>query len=139
MADGMNRVFLLGNIGADPELKVTSGGQSVLKIRMATTESYLDKNRVRQEKTEWHSVVVWGGQAEALAKFLEKGSKVHVEGSVQTRSYGDKDGNKRYQTEINAKHVLAVGGPGAQNRGGKAEAAPKSDTNGYDDDFPGTY
>lgn len=134
MADGLNRVFLLGNIGADPELRVTAGGQSVLKIRLATTESYLDKNRTRQEKTEWHSVVVWGKQAEALGKFLQKGSKVHVEGSIQTRSYDDKDGNKRYQTEVNARSVLAVGGAGSQNRG-----EPKSDTNGYDgggDDIP---
>lgn len=137
MADGLNRVFLLGNVGADPELRVTAGGQSVLKIRLATSESYLDKNRVRQEKTEWHSVVVWGKQAEALGKFLEKGSKVHVEGSLQTRSYDDKEGNKRYQTEVNARHVLAVGGAGAQNRGRSAE--PVSDTNGYDgngDDVP---
>lgn len=133
MADGLNRVFLLGNIGADPELRVTSGGKSVLTIRLATSESYLDNNRVRQEKTEWHRVVCWGGQAEALAKFLQKGSKIHVEGSIQTRSYDDKDGNKRFQTEVNAKSITAVGGPGAQNR-----SKPASDTNGDlgDDDVP---
>lgn len=134
MADGLNRVFLLGNIGADPELRVTPNGGSVLKIRMATTETYLDKNRAKQEKTEWHSVVVWGKQAEALGKFLQKGSKIHVEGSIQTRSYDDKDGNKRYSTEVNARSILAIGGAGAQNRG-----EPKSDTNGYDeggDDVP---
>lgn len=134
MADGLNRVTLLGNIGADPELRVTSGGSSVLKIRMATTDSYLDKNRVRQEKTEWHSVVVWGKSAEALGKFLQKGSKILVEGSIQTRSYDDKEGNKRYQTEINARNVIAVGGAGTQNR----HQEPDSDTNGggVDDDIP---
>ncbi len=132
MADGYNRVTLLGNIGADPELRVTAGGQSVLKIRMATTESYLDKNRVKQEKTEWHSVVCWGKQAEALSKFLQKGSKIFVEGSLQTQSYDDKDGNKRFKTEVNAKSILMTGGAGAQRRD-----EPKSDTNGdAGDDVP---
>ena len=125
MADGLNRVFLLGNIGADPELRVTSTGQSVLKIRMATSESYLDKNRVRQEKTEWHSVVCWGKQAETLGRFLQKGSKIHVEGSLQTQSYDDKDGNKRFKTEVNARHIIMTGGAGAQRRD-----EPASDTNG---------
>lgn len=135
MADGLNRVMLLGNVGADPELRVTPTGQAVLKIRMATSESYLDKNRVRQEKTEWHSVVVWGKRAEALGKLIEKGTRVFVEGSIQTRSYDDKDGNKRYSTEINCKELILCGGPGSQRR----EHEPASDTNGYgggDDDVP---
>ncbi len=68
MAEGLNRVMLLGNLGADPELKMTSGGQAVLKLRLATSETYLDRNKVRQERTEWHSVVVWGKRAEALGK-----------------------------------------------------------------------
>lgn len=139
MADGLNRVMLLGNVGADPELRVTPTGQSVLKIRMATSESYLDKNRVRQEKTEWHSVVVWGKRAEALGKIVEKGTRVFVEGSIQTRSYDDKDGNKRYSTEINCKELILCGGPGSQRRGGQE---PVSDTNGYggaEDDFPAEY
>ena len=139
MADGLNRVMLLGNVGADPELRVTPTGQAVLKIRMATSESYLDKNRVRQEKTEWHSVVVWGKRAEALGKIIEKGSRVFVEGSIQTRSYDDKDGNKRYSTEVNCKELILCGGPGSQRRGGQE---PASDTNGYggaEDDFPAEY
>lgn len=131
MADGVNCVFLLGNVGADPELRVTEGGQSVLKIRLATSESYLDKNRVRQEKTEWHSIVVWGKQAEALGKMVEKGSKIHVQGSLQTRTW-EKDGQKRYQTEVNAQRVTLCGGAGSQRR-----SEPKSDTNGdVDDDVP---
>lgn len=139
MADGLNRVTLLGNVGADPELRVTTTGQSVLKIRMATSESYLDKNRVRQERTEWHSVVIWGKRAEALGKIIEKGSRVCVEGSIQTRSYEDKDKNKRYSTEINCKELILCGGPGSQRR---AEPEPASDTNGYggaEDDFPAEY
>lgn len=135
MADGLNRVMLLGNVGADPELRVTPTGQAVLKIRMATSESYLDKNRVRQEKTEWHSVVVWGKRAEALGKIIEKGSRVFVEGSIQTRSYDDKDGNKRYSTEVNCKELILCGGPGSQRRN---DPAPQDNERepGEDDDVP---
>ena len=93
MADGLNRVMLLGNLGADPELRTTNGGQSVLKLRLATTESYLDRNRVRQERTEWHSVVIWGRRAEALSRFLSKGTKLFVEGGLRTSSYEDREGN----------------------------------------------
>ncbi len=117
MADGLNRVMLLGNLGADPELRMTSGGQAVLKMRLATSETYLDRNRVRQERTEWHAVVVWGKRAEALSKFLTKGTKLFVEGSLRTSSYEDKEGNKRYRTEVVANNVLLTGG-GARGGGG---------------------
>jgi single-strand DNA-binding protein len=115
MADGLNRVMLLGNLGADPELRMTNGGQAVLKLRLATSETYLDRNKVRQERTEWHSVVVWGKRAEALAKFLAKGSRIFIEGGLRTSSYDDKDGNKRYKTEIVAQNIILSGGGG---RGG---------------------
>src|SRR6187455_583267 len=119
MAEGLNRVMLLGNLGQDPELKMTSGGQSVLKLRLATSETYLDKNKVRQERTEWHSVVVWGKRAEALSKFLTKGSRLFVEGGLRTSSYDDKEGNKRYKTEVVANNIiLAGGGGGGGGRGG---------------------
>lgn len=124
MADGLNRVMLMGNLGADPELRVTSGGQSVLKLRLATSESYLDKNRVRQERTEWHSVVVWGKRAEALSKFLTKGSRLFIEGGLRTSSYDDKEGNKRYRTEIVASNIILAGrgaGGGAGGGGGRGE------------------
>ncbi len=110
MAEGLNRVMLLGNLGADPELKVTQGGQSVLKLRLATTESYLDKNNTRQERTEWHRVTLWGRRGEALAKFLTKGERIFVEGRLQTSSY-EKDGEKRYSTEVIATNVI-LGGRG---------------------------
>lgn len=116
MADGLNRVMLLGNLGADPELRFTQGGQAVLNLRLATTESYLDKDRVRKERTDWHSVVVWGKRGEALSKFLTKGSSIFVEGSLRTSSYDDRDGNKRYKTEIVANNILLTGGRGG--RGG---------------------
>jgi len=121
MAEGLNRVMLLGNLGADPELRVTSGGQSVLKLRLATSETYLDKNRVRQERTEWHSVVVWGKRAEALGKFLTKGSRLFIEGGLRTSTYDDKEGNKKYRTEIVASNIIlsgSGGGGGGGNRGG---------------------
>jgi len=113
--------MLLGNLGADPELRVTSGGQSVLKLRLATSETYLDKNRVRQERTEWHSVVVWGKRAEALGKFLTKGSRLFIEGGLRTSTYDDKEGNKKYRTEIVASNIIlsgSGGGGGGGNRGG---------------------
>lgn len=109
MSEGINRVMLLGNLGADPELRFTQGGQAVLNLRLATTESYLDKDRVRRERTDWHSVVVWGKRAEALAKFLAKGSSLLVEGSLRTSSYEDRDGNKRYKTEVVANNVVLTG------------------------------
>jgi single-strand DNA-binding protein len=111
MAEGLNRVMLLGNLGADPELRVTPGGQAVLKLRLATNESYVDRNNVRQERTEWHRVTVWGRRAEALGKILQKGDSLFVEGRLQTSSY-EKNGEKRYSTEVVANNIVLPGGRG---------------------------
>lgn len=109
--EGLNKVMLIGNLGADPELKFTQGGQAVLKIRLATTERYANKSGERQERTEWHTVTVWGNRAEALNKILHKGRTIYVEGRLQTRSWDDKEtGKKRYATDINASQVLLLGG-----------------------------
>lgn len=108
MAEGLNKVMLLGNLGADPELKMTQGGSAILKLRLATTESYLDKNNTRQERTEWHSVTMWGKRGEALSRFLQKGERIFVEGSLRTSSY-EKDGEKRYRTEIIANNIILAG------------------------------
>ncbi len=119
MAEGLNRAILVGNLGMDPELKYTQGGQAVLRIRLATTESFVNKGGERQERTDWHTVVVWGKRAEALNKILAKGRTIWVEGRIQTRSWEDKDGGKRYTTEINANNIGLVGGGGGGGpRGG---------------------
>jgi single-strand DNA-binding protein len=118
MAEGLNRVMLLGNLGADPELRVTPGGQAVLKLRLATNESYLDRNNVRQERTEWHRVTVWGRRAEALGKILQKGDSLFIEGRLQTSSY-EKNGEKRYSTEVVANNIVL---PGSGR--GRGEGAP---------------
>ncbi len=144
MAEGLNRVLLLGNLGADPEFRVTSSGQQVLKMRLATSESYLDRNRVRQERTEWHNVVLWGKRAEALSKFLAKGARLFVEGGLRTSSYDDRDGNKRYRTEIIANNVILAGrgdggGGGGGGGGGRSRNGEDmgggggSGAGGYDD------
>lgn len=120
MAEGLNRVMLIGNLGADPDLKVTPGGQAILKLRLATNESYLDRNNVRQERTEWHRVTVWGRRAEALGKILQKGDSLFVEGRLQTSSY-EKNGEKRYSTEVVANNIVLPGrgrGEGGAREGG---------------------
>ena len=123
MAEGLNRVLLLGNLGADPELRVTPGGQAVLKLRLATTESYLDRSNTRQERTEWHRITIWGKRGEALAKILTKGDRLFIEGRIQTSSY-EKNGEKRYSTDIIANNVILAGGG---RRGERSEGdAPRS-------------
>lgn len=112
----VNKVFLVGNLGADPELRQTSGGQAVCNFTMAT--SFRTKE---EEKTEWHSIVVWGNQAEGVSKYLGKGSKVHVEGRLQTRSYDDKEGVKRYKTEIVADRVTFLDKKGDGSSKGEDE------------------
>lgn len=137
MAEGLNRVMLLGNLGADPELRMTPSGQAVLKLRLATSETYLDKNKVRQERSEWHSVVIWGKRGESLSKILSKGDRVFVEGGIRTSSYDDKDGNKRYKTEIHATNVILNGKGGARSGGSRDSGSEKQSGGGYDDDTYG--
>lgn len=139
MAEGLNRVMILGNLGADPELRTTQGGQAILKLRIATTENYLDKSNTRQERTEWHSATVWGKRGEALAKILTKGDRIFVEGSLRTSSY-EKDGEKRYRTEIVASNVILGGGgkrgESTERTAPRASAAPATAPK---DDFESDY
>ena len=101
----VNKVILVGNLGRDPELKHLPSGQAICQFSIATSEGYTDKAGQKQEKTEWHRIVVWEKLAEVCGKYLGKGSKVYVEGKLQTREWDDKDGVKRYQTEIVAREV----------------------------------
>ncbi|MDD9946868.1 MAG: single-stranded DNA-binding protein, partial [Myxococcales bacterium] len=127
MAEGLNRVTLIGNLGQDPELRYTQGGQPILNMRLATTESFVNRDRERQERTEWHTVVLWGKRGEALSRFLSKGSKICVEGRLQTRSWEGKDGGKRYATEVVATNVLLLGGRGGGGGGHDDGPPPPSD------------
>ena len=103
MARGIDKVILVGNLGQDPELRYTGSGTAVCNIRLATNESYKDASGEWVERTEWHSVVAWARLAEICNEYLTKGSQVYFEGSLQTRSYEDKDGNTKYVTEIKAR------------------------------------
>jgi single-strand DNA-binding protein len=109
MTQGLNKVMLFGNLGADPELRGAEGGVRVLSFRLATTEVYFDKNQQKQERTEWHQVALFGARAEPLARLLRKGSRVLVEGRLQTSSY-EKDHSRRYKTEVVATDLF-LGGP----------------------------
>ncbi len=108
----VNKVILIGNLGADPELKYTPSNRPVCNLSVATNEVWKDKNGQKQERTEWHRVNVWGDSAEHCSKYLAKGRSVYVEGRLQTRSWDDKDGKKRYSTEVVADRVVFLGGPG---------------------------
>lgn len=125
MAEGLNRVMLLGNLGQDPELRYTQGGSAVLNLRLATTETYLDRDKNRQERTDWHNVVIWGRRGEALSKILRKGSSIFVEGSIRTSSYEGRDGQKRWKTEVNARNVILAGSGGGQPRDETEAPAPE--------------
>ena len=106
---GVNKVILIGNLGADPEVRSLESGVKVATINVATSESYKDKSGERQTQTEWHRVVLWRGLAEVVEKYLKKGSQVYIEGRLRTRSYDDQDGKKMYVTEIEARELTMLG------------------------------
>lgn len=97
---GVNKVILVGNLGKDPEIRHLEGGAAVANFSIATTEVYKDKTGTRQEQTEWHNIVVWRGLAEVAEKYLKKGMTIYIEGKLRTRSWDDKEGHKRYTTEV---------------------------------------
>lgn len=101
----VNKVILIGRLGKDPEVRYTPGGATVADFNIATDDSWTDKNGQKQEKTEWHKIVVWGRTAELCGEYLKKGRQVYIEGSLQTREYQDKDGNRRWSTEVKALTV----------------------------------
>ncbi|SRR5579862_5474775 len=114
----VNKVILVGNLGRDAELRYTPGGAPVATLNLATTEVWNDKaSGQKQEKTEWHRIVLWGKSAEALSEYLTKGKQIYVEGRLQTRKWQDKDGNDKYSTEIRSDRIVLLGGGGGGGGG----------------------
>ena len=119
----VNKAILVGNLGRDVELRYTPGGAALANLSVATTEVWNDRSGQRQEKTEWHRVVVWGKQAETLQEYLLKGRQIYVEGRLQTRKWDDRDGNTRYTTEVRADRVVLLGRRDGDVGGGRPESA----------------
>jgi single-strand DNA-binding protein len=152
MARGINKVILVGNLGADPETRYMPSGKAVTNIRIATSEGWTDKQSGdKQERTEWHSIVLFDKLGEIAAEYLRKGSQVYIEGSLRTRKWQDKQGGDRYTTEIVARDMQMLGGRSGASAGGhggseaRPAAAPKSDDRAsapateageFDDDIP---
>lgn len=150
----VNKVILVGNLGADPETRYTTGGDAVCNVRLATTESWKDKQSgEKREMTEWHRVVFYRRLAEIAGQYLKKGSSVYIEGRIRTRKWQDKDGQERYTTEIEATEMQMLGrregqgepayesgGGGGSSRpafgGAKPAAQPKASFDNFDDDIP---
>jgi single-strand DNA-binding protein len=120
---GVNKVILVGNLGKDPEIRVTESGRKVANFSLATTESYKDKNGERVDSTEWHNVAFWGPIADVIEKYLKKGSQIYVEGKLRTRSYEDKDKVKKYITEIVGQTMTMLGKPGDGNTSSSSGAS----------------
>jgi len=128
MAGGVNKVILIGRLGADPEVRYTPSGTPVANFRIATSESWNDKQGQKQERTEWHRIVAWNKLAELCGEYLSKGRQVYVEGKLQTRQWDDRDGNKRYTTEIQAREITFLGSRG--DGGGQSGGGGQSDGGG---------
>jgi len=149
MARGINKVILVGNLGADPETRYMPSGKPVTNIRIATSEGWTDKQSGdKQERTEWHSVVLFEKLAEISAEYLRKGSQVYIEGSLRTRKWQDKEGKDRYTTEIVAREMQMLGGRGGGEGGERrapvaasgasspSSAPPPAEAGEFDDDIP---
>lgn len=141
----VNKVFLIGNLGRDPEVRFTPSGRAVANFTVATSEKWSDADGNRKEHTEWHNIVVWGKQAETCGQYLSKGRQVFIEGTIRRREYEDKEGNKRHVTEIIARDVRFLGGGGGGGRQASADSfsAPMGEEGGSgggggpsDDDIP---
>jgi single-strand DNA-binding protein len=128
MAKSVNKVILIGNIGKDPEVKYTPSGTAVAKLALATNERYKDKSGNWQDRTEWHNIVAWQRLAEIVGEYVKKGSKLYIEGRLQTSSWEDKEsGQKRYRTEIIAQDLVLLSGRGEEGENRSRGAAAASD------------
>lgn len=122
----VNKVILIGRLGADPEIRYTPSGAEVATFRMATTETWTNKNGEKEERTDWHRVVAWRGLAKICGEYLNKGKLVYIEGKIRTRSWEDREGNKKYITEIEATEMRMLGGAGEASRRTKEPEAENS-------------
>ena len=133
---GVNKVILIGNLGAAPELRYTASGQAVANLRLATTERWVNKSGERTENTEWHRVVAWGKLAETCGQYLQKGKQVYIEGKIRTRQWQDQSGQKRYTTEIVANNLVMLGRAGERTEfSDDAVTVPPDDHAGDGPDF----
>jgi single-strand DNA-binding protein len=140
---GVNKVILIGNLGRDPEIRYTTSGQAVANFTVATTEVRTNKDGKRDEFTEWHRIVAWGRLAEICGEYLSKGKTVYVEGTLRTRSWEDKEGKKRWTTEVVAQNMQMLGGPSGEKSASTSDVEQKltedfesEETFGSDDDVP---
>ena len=139
----VNKVILIGNVGADPDVRYLEGGTAVANLRLATTESYKNKNGERVDQTEWHNIVLWRGLAEIVEKYVHKGMRLYLEGRIRTRSWDDQNGAKRYTTEIWADNMQMLSfkqdngdGGNAPSRGYNAPASSTASSVPDEDDLP---
>jgi single-strand DNA-binding protein len=135
---GVNKVILVGNLGKDPEVRHSQGGQAVANFTIACNENWTDKSGQKQERTEWARIVAWGKLGELCGEYLVKGRQVYIEGRLQTREWADKEGRKQYTTEVNATNVVFLGGEGKGGRSAQRDDAPPSsrDAGPSDADIP---
>ena len=124
MANGLNKVILIGNLGRDPEVRYTPGGLAVANFSMATSETWTTKEGEKETRTEWHRIVAWGKLGEICGEYLSKGKQIYIEGRIQTREWEDKEGNKRYTTEIIASQMLMLG---SRESADESRPSPSSD------------
>lgn len=136
MTASVNKVILIGNVGSDPEVRNTQAGQHVVTLNIATTENWKDAQGAKQERTEWTRVVFWGRLAEVAGKYLSKGSRVYVEGSLTTRKWTDKQGTDRYSTEVKGKELVMFNSARAKPQNNDFKTEPARDFDDSVDDIP---
>lgn len=138
---GINKAILIGHLGKDPEIRTIDNGRKVAQFTLATTETYKDKNGERVDQTEWHNIVFWGAICDVIEKYLRKGSQIYVEGKIRNRSYEDKEGNKRYISEIIGDKMTMLGSPknsdgGSSSNGKPAQPVGQTFAADQEDDLP---
>lgn len=134
----INKVILVGNVGKDPEIRHLDSGVAVANFPLATSETYMAKNGDKVTSTEWHNIVVWRGLAEVVEKYVSKGKQLYIEGKIKTRSFDDKEGNKRYITEVVADVMQMLGSRTDNQQNSKPESSYDKNQSGNSNDFAGT-